>query len=38
MEVIRTYRTREVTAWFQQQSKEFDAAGFQGLVKRWDNA
>jgi hypothetical protein len=27
---------REVTAWFQQQPKEFYAAGFQGLVKRWD--
>jgi hypothetical protein len=26
---------REVTAWFRQQSKEFYAAGFQGLVKRW---
>jgi hypothetical protein len=23
-------------AWFQQQPKEFYAAGFQGLVKRWD--
>jgi hypothetical protein len=27
---------REVTAWFRQQPKEFYAAGFQGLVKRWD--
>jgi hypothetical protein len=27
---------REVTAWFQQQPKEFYAAGFQGLVKQWD--
>jgi hypothetical protein len=27
---------REVTTWFQQQPKEFFAAGFQGLVKRWD--
>jgi histone-lysine N-methyltransferase SETMAR len=27
---------REVTTWFQQQPKEFYAAGFQGLVKRWD--
>jgi hypothetical protein len=27
---------REVTAWFRQQLKEFYAAGFQGLVKRWD--
>jgi hypothetical protein len=26
---------REVTAWFRQQPKEFYAAGFQGLVKRW---
>jgi hypothetical protein len=26
---------REVTAWFRQQPKEFHAAGFQGLVKRW---
>jgi hypothetical protein len=24
---------REVTAWFQQQPKEYYAAGFQGLVK-----
>jgi hypothetical protein len=27
---------REVTAWFRQQPKQFYAAGFQGLVKRWD--
>jgi hypothetical protein len=27
---------REVTSWFRQQPKEFYAAGFQGLVKRWD--
>jgi hypothetical protein len=27
---------REVTTWFRQQPKEFYAAGFQGLVKRWD--
>jgi hypothetical protein len=27
---------REVTAWFRQQPKEFYAAGFQELVKRWD--
>jgi hypothetical protein len=27
---------RKVTAWFQQQPKEFGAAGFQRLVKRWD--
>jgi hypothetical protein len=27
---------REVTAWFRQQSKEFYAAGFQGLLNRWD--
>jgi hypothetical protein len=27
---------RDVTAWFQQQPKQFYAAGFQGLVKRWD--
>jgi hypothetical protein len=26
----------EVTAWFRQQPKEIYAAGFQGLVKRWD--
>ena len=25
-----------VCAWFQQQPQEFHAAGFQGLVKRWD--
>jgi hypothetical protein len=24
---------REITAWFQQQPKEFYATGFQGLVK-----
>jgi hypothetical protein len=27
---------KEVTAWFRQQRTEFYAAGFQGLVKRWD--
>jgi hypothetical protein len=27
---------RQVTAWFGKQPKEFYAAGFQGLVKRWD--
>jgi hypothetical protein len=27
---------REVTAWFRHQPKEFYAAGFQGLVKRWE--
>jgi hypothetical protein len=27
---------REVCAWFRQQLQEFYAAGFQGLVKRWD--
>jgi hypothetical protein len=27
---------REVRAWFRQQPKEFYAAGFLGLVKRWD--
>jgi hypothetical protein len=32
-EVTRTHWTREVTAWFLQQPKEFYAAGFQGLVK-----
>jgi hypothetical protein len=26
----------KVTAWFRQQPKEFYAATFQGLVKRWD--
>jgi hypothetical protein len=26
----------DYTAWFRQQPKEFYAAGFQGLVKRWD--
>jgi hypothetical protein len=26
----------EVTTWFRQLPKEFYAAGFQGLVKRWD--
>ena len=26
---------RAVRAWFRQQPKEFFAAGFQGLVKRW---
>jgi hypothetical protein len=29
---------RKVTAWFRQQPKEFYAAGFQGLVKRWTSA
>jgi hypothetical protein len=27
---------REVTASVRQRPKEFYAAGFQGLVKRWD--
>jgi hypothetical protein len=27
---------REVTASFRQQPKEFNAAGFQGLVKQWN--
>jgi hypothetical protein len=27
---------REVTTWFRQQPKEFYAAGFRGLLKRWD--
>jgi hypothetical protein len=27
---------REVTTWFLQQPKEFNAAGFQGFVKRYD--
>jgi hypothetical protein len=27
---------RDVTAWFRQQPKEFYAAGFQVLVKRYD--
>jgi len=27
---------RAVRAWFRQEPKEFYAAGFQGLVKRWD--
>jgi hypothetical protein len=27
---------RAVCAWFRQQTKVFLAAGFQGLVKRWD--
>jgi len=27
---------RALRAWFRQQPKEFYAAGFQGLVKRWD--
>ena len=27
---------RAVRTWFRQQPKEFYAAGFQGLVKRWD--
>ena len=27
---------RAVRAWFRQQPKDFFAAGFQGLVKRWD--
>ena len=27
---------RAVRTWFRQELKEFYAAGFQGLVKRWD--
>ena len=27
---------RAVCSWFRQQPQEFYAAGFQGLVKRWD--
>ena len=27
---------RAVCAWFRQQPKELFAAGFQGLMKRWD--
>jgi hypothetical protein len=27
---------RDVTAWFRQQPNKFYAAGFQGIVKRWD--
>ena len=27
---------QEVTRWLRQQSKDFFAIGFQGLVKRWD--
>jgi len=27
---------RAVCEWFRQQPQEFYAAGFQGLVKRWD--
>jgi hypothetical protein len=27
---------QEQHAWFRQQPKELYAAGFQGLVKRWD--
>jgi len=27
---------RAVRTWFRKQPKEFYAAGFQGLVKRWD--
>ena len=27
---------RPVCAWFRQQPQEIYAAGFQGLVKRWD--
>jgi transposase len=29
---------REVTAWLRQQPKGFYAAGFQGLVKRWEKS
>jgi hypothetical protein len=27
----------EMWKWLRQQSKDFDAAGFEALVKRWDN-
>jgi hypothetical protein len=27
----------EVRKWLRQQSKDFHAAGFYALVKRWDN-
>jgi len=27
---------RAVCMWFRQQPQEFNAAGFQGLVKQWD--
>jgi hypothetical protein len=33
---VNAVETSSGTAWFRQQPKEFDAAGFQGLVKRWD--
>jgi hypothetical protein len=36
MSFIVVAMDREVTAWFRQQPKELYAAGFQGLVKRWD--
>jgi hypothetical protein len=29
---------RRVRAWFKQQTKEFYAAGFQGLAKRWNKS
>ena len=32
----RVGRPVEIAAWFWQQPQEFYAAGFQGLVKRWD--
>jgi hypothetical protein len=30
------WKDQEVAAWFRQEPKEFYAAGFQGLLKRWD--
>jgi hypothetical protein len=36
MSVIVVAMEREVTAWFRQQPKEFNVAGFQGFVKLWD--
>jgi hypothetical protein len=27
---------KKITTWFRQQPKEFNAAGFEGLVKRWE--
>jgi hypothetical protein len=33
---LMTKRLKQVRKWLRQQSKDFYAAGFDALVKRWD--
>jgi hypothetical protein len=33
---LKTKRLKEVRKWLRQQSKDFYAAGFDALVKRWN--